>query len=323
MTITVDRVGGAAGTVSVNYATAAVNAIPGVDYVAVSGTLTFPPGVTQESFTLPILGNSPNPNDATIALDLSDAVGGASLGTPTTEAVTIDKPLIVTGQQLTIGGGGITSVVLSFNKPLDPAQAGNLANFGFFVYWANARGVFVGGGATTSLSSAAYNPANLSVTLIPAANLPFNHLYRLTVDSSARPVLDNGLTDAFGGQLEGSSGFPGTPYVVTFGAGNRLVYPDAQSNVVTLKLRRGGIMTLFQSPSGAVEQLELIGTVPNKSTLTDSVKRGPGGTGRTTLPPIAGAGGVHIKLKGRPFVAARAEHVKRAAKPFERRAWHR
>ena len=45
-----------------------MNAIPGVDYLAVSGTLTFPPGVTQETFTLPILGNSPNPDDATIAV---------------------------------------------------------------------------------------------------------------------------------------------------------------------------------------------------------------------------------------------------------------
>ncbi len=159
--------------------------------------------------------------------------------------------------------------------------------------------------------------------MIPAAVLPLNHLYRLTVDGSARPVLDNGLTDAFGGLLEGSSGLPGTPYVVTFGAGNRLTYTDAQSNVVTLQLRRGGIMTLFQSPSGAVEQLGLIGAVPNQSTLTGSVKAGPGGTGRTTLPPIAGAGGVHIKFKGRPLVAARAEHVKRVTKPFEQRAWHR
>ena len=99
--------------------------------------------------------------------------------------------------------------MLSFNKPLNAAQAGNLANFGYFVYWANARGVFAGGGATTPLEAASYNPANLSVTLIPAAVLPLNHLYRITVDGSARPVLGNGLTDAFGGLLEGSSGVTG------------------------------------------------------------------------------------------------------------------
>ena len=165
VTITVVRVAGASGTVSVNYATAAVNAIPGEDYVAVTGTLTFPPGVTQESFTLPILGNSPNPNDATIAISLSGAMEGAALGSPTTEAVTIDKPLIITGERLTTAGRRITSVVFSFNKPLDPTQAVNLANFGYFVYWAKADGRFAGGGTTTSLSAATYDPASQSVTL--------------------------------------------------------------------------------------------------------------------------------------------------------------
>ena len=140
-----------------------------MDYLPVSGTLTFPPGVTQETFTLPILGNSPNPDDATIALVLSGPTGGASLGAPTTEIVTIDKPLIVTGEQLAAGKGGITSVTLSFNKPLNAAQAVNLANFGYFVYWANPRGNFTGGGNTTPLEAATYNPANRSLTIVPAA----------------------------------------------------------------------------------------------------------------------------------------------------------
>ena len=157
------------GRSSVSYATAAVNAIAGVDYVAVSGTLTFPPGATQESFTLPILGNSSNPDDATIAVSLSGVNGGASLGSPTTETVTIDKPLIITGEQVSAGRGGITSITLTFNKPLDPTQAVNLANFGYFVYWANPSGIFAGGGSTTPLSAAVYNAANLSLTLIPAA----------------------------------------------------------------------------------------------------------------------------------------------------------
>jgi hypothetical protein len=321
--ITVNRAQGAAGTVTVNYAAAAVDAVPGVDYQPVSGTLTFPPGVTQESFTLPVLGNSPNPNDATIAVSLSDPTGGASLGSPTTVLVTIDKPLIMTGQQLSAGRRGITSITLSFNKPLDPAQAGNLANFGFFVYWATSRGVFVDGGKTTPLASASYNPTNRSVTLTPSAVLPLKRLYRINVDGSARAVLGNGLTDTSGGVLAGSSGVPGTPYIVTFGAGRRLTYLDSQSNTVTLQLRRGGIISFFQAPSGAVQQVGLIGAVPGRSTLSGSVKRGRGGTGRTSLPPITGAGGVRIQLKARPFVVSGAEAVAGEGMPFARRAWHR
>jgi hypothetical protein len=323
VTITVDRVRGAYGTVSVTYAAASADAIPGVDYVPVSGVLTFAPGVTEESFTLPILGNSPNPSDVTIALSLSGPTGGASLGAPTTETVTVDKPLILTGERLSAGGGGIASVVLSFNKALDPAQASNLANFGYFVYWANPGGVFTGGGTATTLSAAVYNPANLTVTLVPSGALPLNRLYRITIDGNANPALHNGLSDALGGLLKGSSGVPGTPYVLTFGAGKKLSYVDSRGQSVTLQLSRGGIVTLFQSPSGAVQQLGLIGAVPGRSRLTTTVKRTRGGTGRTTLPPITGAGGVRITSKARPMLMAHKALAAEKGKPFARRAWHR
>jgi hypothetical protein len=240
LTITVDRVGGASGTVGVSYSTSAVNAIPGVDYLPVSGVLTFPAGVTQESFTLPVLGNSSNPNDATIALVLSNPSGGASLGDPTTELVTIDKPMIVTGQQVATGKGGITAVTLSFNKPLDPAQAENLANYGFFIYWANPHGVFRGGGRVTQLTAASYNAGSLSVALIPASPVPRNRIYRIVVDGSASAVLSNGLASASGGLLEGSSGVPGTPYIVTFGGQKRAAHA------------RGGHSKLKARPSAEV-----------------------------------------------------------------------
>ena len=45
-----------------------------------------------------------------------------------------------------------------------------------------------------------------------------------------------------------------------------------------------------------------IGTIARKTTLSGSVSRGRGGTGRTFLPPIAGAAGVRVRLKSPPFV---------------------
>jgi hypothetical protein len=321
VTITVDRVGGASGTVSVNYATAAVNAIPGVDYLAVSGTLTFSAGVTQQSFTLPILGNSPNPNDATVVVSLSGVGGGASLGSPISEFVTIDKPLIVTGAQLTTGRGRITSVIFSFNKPLDSAQAVNLANFGYFVYWANAAGRFVGGATTTSLSAATYDQSNQSVTVALASALPRKRLYRLVINGNARPVLGNGLADIYGGLLEGSSGVPGTPYLVIFGAGKRPKHRDEQGKVVTPQSSQGGTMALAQSSSRSVQEPGRMGTDPGRSILTGSVRRGPGGIVRTARPSISGAAGVHIRLKGRPSTVAHAATVS-GGRAFARRAWH-
>src|SRR5207249_3689200 len=44
--------------VSVGYATAGATALPGLDYVEVYGVLVFPPGVTNLTVAVPILGNT-------------------------------------------------------------------------------------------------------------------------------------------------------------------------------------------------------------------------------------------------------------------------
>src|SRR5207245_75948 len=55
VSITVARSGGVAGPVSVNYAASPDTAVPGVDFVPVSGVLTFQPGEVSQSFSVPIL----------------------------------------------------------------------------------------------------------------------------------------------------------------------------------------------------------------------------------------------------------------------------
>ena len=336
--IAVDRGGGSSGTIAVNYTAGAGSAIPGVDFTPVSGTLTFPPGVMQESFTLPVFANSTNPNDATVSLSLSSPTGGAVLGNPSVEIVTIDKPLVVTSERLAIDGAGIVSVTFAFNKPLNAARAQNLANFGSFVITAGPGGRF-GPAAigSTPIQSAIYNASNQTVTVTPAAVLPYNHLYQIAIDARANPFLNNGLTDASGNFLIGSDGVAGALYVTNFGAGTRLTYTDSSGNVATLRLSRGGLMELFQSPDGSIQDLELVGTT-KESTLTGSVRRGVR-AGRTVLPPITGSAGVRIRLKPPQFIVPRsvsdavAEQAETDAqiarldwetpRPFSRRRWHR
>ncbi len=305
VTVVVDRVGGASGTVSVDYATSSLGAIPGVDYTTVAGTLTFGPGVTQASFTLPIIATSPNVNDASVQVVLSDPQGGAGIGAPSTEVVTIDRPLVVTGERLSASAGGIASVTLTFNKPLNPSQAQDLANFGYYAYWANPRGQFVGGGKTTTLAAAAYDPGSLSVTLVPQGALPLNHVYRIAVNGSARAVLSNGLSDALGGPLVGSYGTAGSPYVVTFGAGRRVTYTDSRGHVATLHARHAGLIAMFQAIDGAVQQVGLIGGVPGRSRIIGSVSRDQGGHGQTARPSVSRAAGVLIPFGTSPLVMRR------------------
>jgi hypothetical protein len=60
-------------------------------------------------------------------------------------------------------------------------------------------------------------------------------------------------------------------------------------------------MTMVITPPGVVKQLNLIGTVPGKTTLTGTVRRRRGGTGRAILPTIGGSSGARIHLKTPPF----------------------
>lgn len=61
--------------VTVNYATANGTASAGIDYDAVSGVITFDPGETEQTITVPIHGDLTDELDETILLNLSDATG--------------------------------------------------------------------------------------------------------------------------------------------------------------------------------------------------------------------------------------------------------
>jgi CSLREA domain-containing protein len=93
--VTVNRIGGTAGAVSVNYATSNGTATGGsscsggVDYLTTSGTLNFADGQTSQIFMVPICGDSTVEPDETIIVTLSNPTGTATLGTPATATITI------------------------------------------------------------------------------------------------------------------------------------------------------------------------------------------------------------------------------------------
>jgi len=96
LTVTVNRVGGSAGAASVNYATvdgtATTTTIDGFDYTAASGTLIFPDSdATPDTatFNVAITNDIAYEGDETFTVSLSNATGGAKLGTPSSATVTI------------------------------------------------------------------------------------------------------------------------------------------------------------------------------------------------------------------------------------------
>ncbi|MDH5517697.1 MAG: S8 family serine peptidase [Gammaproteobacteria bacterium] len=81
-TITVSRTGGSDGAVSIDFASANGTATAPGDYTATSGTLNWANGdATDKTFTVAIDNDTAYELDETIALTLSNATGGAALGT--------------------------------------------------------------------------------------------------------------------------------------------------------------------------------------------------------------------------------------------------
>jgi hypothetical protein len=83
-------------TVTVAYATRSGTAVAGNDYQSVSNRLTFAPGQTLRSFTVPILDDLRDEPDETVFLELSSPTN-ALLGTPSNAVLTIiddDPPTV-------------------------------------------------------------------------------------------------------------------------------------------------------------------------------------------------------------------------------------
>ncbi|MGH7136469.1 MAG: Calx-beta domain-containing protein, partial [Pirellulales bacterium] len=95
-TITVGRSGGAQGEAQVDYATSDGTATAGADYTAVSGTLSFSPGQTLSTFTVPILPDNLVEGDETFFVTLSDPTGGATVGPLDEGGTQYDNPAVET-----------------------------------------------------------------------------------------------------------------------------------------------------------------------------------------------------------------------------------
>lgn len=87
--LTIQRAGGANGTVSVNYATRNGSAGAGNDYTSVSGTVTFLPGEAAKTITIPVLNDSINDSEEVFSIDLSLPTGGTTITSPGSVAITI------------------------------------------------------------------------------------------------------------------------------------------------------------------------------------------------------------------------------------------
>ncbi|WP_354636243.1 Calx-beta domain-containing protein [Planktothricoides raciborskii] len=107
-TFTVTLSEAATETVTVSYTTADDTATAGVDYTATTGTLTFNPGETEKTITVPIIGDTEVEPDETFKVTLSNPTGATLADSEAIGTITNDDAngLSITDVQLPEGNSG-------------------------------------------------------------------------------------------------------------------------------------------------------------------------------------------------------------------------
>lgn len=113
-------------TITVNYATAAGTATAGSDYVATSGTLTFPSGTTARTISVSITPDSVTESNETFTVVLSNPINatisdGSGLGTILDDDAPVMSSISINDVSATEGTGG-GAPIASFTVTLTPAS---------------------------------------------------------------------------------------------------------------------------------------------------------------------------------------------------------
>ena len=120
-TVTVNRVGGTLGAVSITYAAVAGTATAGTDFTPVGGTLNWPSGDgTAKSFLLPLIDDSFSDPNETITLTLTNPTGGATGGADAIVTILDDESPLDAGGDIgvtTTAGATVSSTFFVTGTP--------------------------------------------------------------------------------------------------------------------------------------------------------------------------------------------------------------
>jgi hypothetical protein len=126
-TITVSRVGGQSGTLSVDYATTDGTAIAGQDYTAVAGTLVFADGETTKTFNVPVSTDAVSENDESLTLRLINPTAPDTIASRATATLVIQDDfnppaLFVSDVSMTEGNSGTVNAVFTVSLKAQTAR---------------------------------------------------------------------------------------------------------------------------------------------------------------------------------------------------------
>jgi hypothetical protein len=182
--------------VTVQFATADGTAVAGADYTAASGTITFPPGSTEQTITVEVLPDLLDETDETFTLALSGASGAAVVdGTAVGTIVDDDTVPSVDALDCAVieGNAGTTGCVIEARLSGPYPEA-------VIVQYATANGTATAGSDYTSSSGViTFPPAALSLTVsvpvIGDATAEPDETFTLTLNAPVNATLGDATAD--------------------------------------------------------------------------------------------------------------------------------
>jgi hypothetical protein len=184
VSLAVNRTGGSSGPLSVTYATANGSAAAGIDFTAISGTLSWVDGeVASKSLSIPISNTTPFSGTKAFSLVLSGAAG--TLGSPSSAGITITGDAQAGSVQLSASSYTVAqsagSVTITASRTGGSSGAINVS-------YTTANGTAVGGSdfsaASGNLSWADGDTAAKSFSVPISSATPFSGSKTFTVSLS-------------------------------------------------------------------------------------------------------------------------------------------
>jgi len=174
--LTVVRTNGFSGTVTVGYNTVPGTAQPGVNYTAVSGTLTFNNGDSTKTITVPLVDNNLVQGTVNFSVQLSNPGGGAILVSPTSANVAI------LDNDVGVGFVNATNYVSETNSTalVLVQRIGNTTN-DFYVNYATTNGTAVAGVNYQATASPPLPPLHFAIgESLEAISVPLINTHGVT-----------------------------------------------------------------------------------------------------------------------------------------------
>jgi hypothetical protein len=314
-TITVVLTGKSSQTVTVDFATTAGgSATPNEDYTPVSGTLTFAPGVTSQTFTITIFDDFLVEPTETVNLTLSNINSPFIIGLvnpAVLEIVNLERPPTVTDAYFVTNERFTNGIALRFSESLTEQRAEDLKNYDLFIRKESKR---LGGSPTrtrVNLASVVYEDISRTVTITSAKPLRDNKVYEVIVNTTRADGVESTQGDRLDGNYDNNvffdpvtneqlTDFDGDDFTGYLFRGTRHNYFDENGDKVGLALDGPGKFELFRTVERDARQLRMLETsqdtilngtyepvelTDNKATIR-TLLTGSGFRNRLPLPPF-------------------------------------